>query len=217
MMRDTQKNFHGNRARRQILVVDDELINREILSNILWQDYEVLTAENGREALEIIREKQKTLSLVLLDLLMPEVGGFEVMAQMKADQDLRGIPIIVMTSEQSAEVESLKAGAIDFITKPYNHPEIILARVLRTIELMEDREILSVTERDSLTGLYNREFFFRYAEQFDQYHPDLPTDAILLDINHFHTINERYGKAAGDTILVGTAERVRAAVSVENL
>ena len=86
---------------------------------------------------------------------------------------------------------------------------MVLARVLRTIELSEDREIIQSTERDELTGLYNREYFYRYAEQFDQHHKELEMDAIVVDINHFHMINERYGKAYGDEVLRRIGEQLR--------
>ena len=116
---------------------------------------------------------------------------------------------MVMTSEKGAEVESLNLGASDFLTKPYSQPEVVMARVLKTIELSEDREIIQSTERDPLTGLYNREFFFSYAEQYDQYHKEKEMDAIVVDINHFHMINERYGKEYGDVLLKTIGERLR--------
>ena len=87
------------------------------------------------------------------------------------------------------------------------HPEALprpgghIARVRRTIELFEGRRIIQSTERDPLTGLYNREFFFGYAEQYDQHHRDTPMDAIVLDINRFGIINERYGRACADEVL----------------
>lgn len=120
---------------------------------------------------------------------------------MKEDSLLNRLPVIVMTADSEAEVESLTLGAIDFIPKPYPQQKVILARILRTIELSEDRDILRWTERDHVTGLYNKEFFYRYAAQLDVYHKDDPTDAILLNINHFRTLNDRYGKCYGDVVL----------------
>ncbi|MCR4805437.1 MAG: EAL domain-containing protein, partial [Clostridia bacterium] len=107
------------------------------------------------------------------------------------------------------EIESLQLGAIDFIPKPYPPIGVIQARVLRTIELHEDRDIIQLTERDELTGLYNLEYFFRYAEQYDQYHQDKEMDAVILDINHFRMINERYGKSYGDAVLKRIAAGVK--------
>ena len=104
--------------KRKVLVVDDELINRKLLSQIIGRDYEVLLAENGRKALRIIREHQETLSLILLDLLMPEMDGYELLEIIHNDLELSRIPVIVLTAEKSAEVKSLQMGAADFIPKP---------------------------------------------------------------------------------------------------
>ncbi len=98
-------------------------------------EYEVLYTENGPQALEMIKENERQLSLILLDLLMPEMDGYELLEIIKADSALRRIPVIVLTSETSAEVKSLQLGASGFITKPYDMPEVILARVRRSIEL----------------------------------------------------------------------------------
>ena len=104
-------------GRRCVLVVDDELVNREILRNYLCNDYEVLCAADGTEALRLMRERKDALSLVLLDLLMPVMSGYEVLKSAKADEELKHIPVIVTTSEQAAELESLQLGAIDFVPK----------------------------------------------------------------------------------------------------
>ena len=208
-MPKNHEKFHSRNGKRQILVVDDEMINRELLSQILESEYEIILAQDGQEALDKMRELRETLSLVLLDLMMPVLSGTEVLMKVREDPDISRIPIIVLTSEQKAEVESLKLGAADFIPKPYPAADVVLARVLKTIELSEDRDILQFTERDALTGLYNREFFYRYAQQYDQFHKGIATDAVILDVYHFHMINERYGRAYGDQILRQIAEIVR--------
>ena len=167
---------------------------------------------DGAETIEIMRENRITLSLVLLDILMPNLSGLEVLKAVRNDAELSKVPIIVTTAERETEIESLKLGATDFIPKPYPAPGVILARVLRTIELYEDRDIIRSTERDELTGLYNREYFYRYAEQYDQFHQETDMDAVLVDVNHFHMLNERYGKAYGDEILQRIGQRLRAMV-----
>ncbi len=201
--------FHSEKGKRLVLVADDEMINRFLLGNILEKEYEVIFAENGREALESIREHGQTLSLVLLDLMMPVMSGTELLHILREDPELSRIPVIVLTADQDAEVESLKLGANDFIQKPYPTAEVIMARVNRTIELSEDRQTISATERDQLTGLYNREFFYTYAEQFDHHHHDLEMDAMVIDINHFHMLNERFGKKYGDEVLKRIGSYVR--------
>ncbi len=208
-MPETHLKFHSVNGKRRILIVEDELINQELLRIMLSETYEILFAATGTEALKIIESEHQTLSLILLDLNLPDMKGMDILRQLKADPAAAKVPVIVMTSERESEVESIELGAVDFIPKPYPQAEVVRVRIRRTIELSEDRDIIGQTERDQLTGLYNREFFYRYAEQYDRYHKDLPTDAIVLDINHFHMINERYGKAYGDEVLRKIGEKVR--------
>ena len=200
-MSEGHLDFHDAKGRRRILVIEDEFINREILGFLLSDTYDLAFAETGEQALAILEAQFETLSLVLLDLNLPDMKGMDILRRIKADVRTAMLPVIVMTADQEAEVESLSLGAIDFIPKPYPKREVILARVLRTIELFEGRDIIHWTERDQITGLYNREFFYRYAAQFDSFHPDEATDAIVLDINHFHMINERHGREFGNEVL----------------
>ena len=198
-------------GRRQILVADDEYINREMLENILADEYDILKAEDGEMAYEMIRQHRNTLSLILLDLIMPKLTGLELLVRLSEDPELKGIPVIVLTSDQASEVESLRKGAFDFIPKPYPQPDVIKARISRSIELIEDRQIISSTERDELTGLYTIEYFYRYGSQFDKYYPSADRDALCFDINHFHVLNERFGIAKGDEILKCIARRLQSA------
>lgn len=195
--------------KRHILIVEDENINQIILGNMLAEDYEVLYAANGVEALEQVKTHKDDLAIVLLDLQMPQMSGMEVLKVMKEEEELRSVPVIVMTADQSAEVDCLKVGAIDFIPKPYPSPEIILARVNRCIELSEKRNIIQSTERDSLTNLLNYDYFLRYVRLYDQHYHNMPMDAIVLDVNHFHMLNERYGKQYGDSVLSRIGSRIR--------
>ncbi len=192
--------------RRHILIVDDELINREILGNLLSKDYEVHFAENGKEALDILLKREHIYSLILLDLLMPVMDGFKLLELLKEDEALRTIPVIVMTSEKDAEVRSIKLGAADFITKPYDMPEVILARCERIIELQEDKSLISAAEKDHLTGLYTKDFFTEYIKQIEKYNPEKNADVAVINIEHFHLINELYGRSEGDNVLTCIAE-----------
>ncbi len=197
------------RLKRQILVVEDEEGNRMILGNMLKDTYDVIYASDGVEALEQIKTHTDDLALVLLDLLMPHMNGMEVLKVMKEEDELKDIPVIVMTADQSAEVDCLKIGAIDFIPKPYPSYEIIMARVNRCIELSEKRDIIESTERDSLTNLFNWEYFMSYVKMYDQHYRDMLMDAIVLDVNHFRLINERYGRQYGDSVLARIGKRIR--------
>ena len=207
-----EESFTPVNSRRLVLIVDDELVNREMLRLFLNEDFDTLTAESGEEALSVIHEKSHRLSLILLDLLMPGLHGLDVLRILKEDPDLKRIPVIVLTADQKAEVESLKAGAVDFISKPYPDREVVLARVRRTIEMTEDRDTIRSTERDSLTGLYNREYFFRYTRLLDQRNPDADMDAIRVDICQFRVLNERFGRAYGDAVLRQIGERLLSAL-----
>ena len=200
-MENTQITFRPSEEKRRILLVEDELINQQILQQMLSGAYEVLPAVTGAQAVELLQANQETLSLVLLDLNLPDMHGTELLKSLRSDGRYSRLPVIVMTADSDAEVACLELGAIDFIPKPYPRPEVVLARVRRTIEFSEDRDLLHWTERDSLTGLYNKEFFYRYAIQLDAYHRDAPTDSVLININHFHLLNERYGKDYGDEVL----------------
>ena len=205
-MSEGQYTFRPSMERRRILVVEDEFVNQKILKSLIGEAYEVVSAYTGAEAMELVRTQHETLSLILLDLNLPDIRGLELLRRLRDDAVFSRLPVIVMTADREAEVESLTLGAIDFIPKPYPQQKVILARVRRTIELSEDRDILRWTERDHLTGLYNKEFFYRYAAQLDAYHKDAPADAILLNINHFRTLNDRYGKSYGDEVLKRVAE-----------
>ncbi|MBR3296795.1 MAG: EAL domain-containing protein [Firmicutes bacterium] len=206
-MHDNNARFNSADGKRLILAVDDEFINREILRGILEQDYNVIFAEDGEEALRLVKENRNILSLVLLDLIMPKMSGQEVLSRIKAEPGYQDIPVIVASADLSQEIDCLNAGASDFIQKPYPDAGVILARIRRAIELFESRRIIHSTERDPLTGLYNREFFFSYAEQFDQHHKDTPMDAIVLNINRFGILNERYGRAYADEVLKRVGEK----------
>ena len=200
------------RQERQVLIVEDEFINREILVNCLETEYSIFCAETDEAAREIIHANFDTLSLILLDLNLPDGHGLDILRWLRGDAHLSRIPVIVMTSDKESEVESLNLGAIDFISKPYPMPEVIRARVRRVIELTETKDLVRETSRDHLTGLYNREYFFHYAEQYDQFHRDEAMDALVLDINHFRMINERYGKAFADEVLRRAGIAVKAYV-----
>ena len=192
--------------RRLVLVVEDQDINRDVLGMILEDEYDIIYATNGKEALESMQEYIDRLSIVLLDLMMPVMDGFEVLEAVREDPGMQRIPIIVLTADKSAELRALKLGAADFITKPYDMHEVILARVGRIIELSEGRHLINVAEKDPVTGLYSHSFFLEYAEQIRRYHPDWQLDALALNVERFHSVNELNGREFGDRMLemIGT-------------
>ncbi|MDR0599770.1 MAG: response regulator [Treponema sp.] len=116
-----------------VLVVDDVDVNRLILEEILKDDYSILTAENGRRALEVLRAASKPPKIILLDVFMPEMNGYELLEVLKIDDAFKRIPVIFITTSDS-ESEALAAGAVDFISKPFL-PEIVKLRVKNQVEL----------------------------------------------------------------------------------
>ncbi|MDY6290606.1 MAG: EAL domain-containing protein [Succiniclasticum sp.] len=191
--------------KRQILIVEDEEINRMILGNMLENQYAVSYAADGEEALEYIKEHHESISAVLLDLIMPKMDGFTLLRMLKDNPATKRIPILVMTGQKEAEVPSLLEGANDFIAKPYDMPEVIRARISNAIRLSEDRRLIETAERDALTGLYARDFFYQYCEQMDR-NVQGEKDAVAIDIDHFKLVNGLYGKEFGDKVLITIAE-----------
>ena len=121
--------------------------------------YELIFAADGYEALEQIHTHKDDLALILLDLMMPRLSGMDVLKTMKNDEDIRDIPVIVMTADHQSELECLNLGVMDFVPKPYPQWEIVRTRVNKCIELAEDREMIRATERDRLTSLLNIDYF----------------------------------------------------------
>ena len=190
--------------KRRVMIIDDEEINRLMLGNILETEYEVVFAKDGQEAWDLLHGEEKDISLLLLDLLMPVMNGFELISKLNEDDELKSIPVIVMTSEKEAEVKSIKLGASDFITKPYDMPEVILARCERIIKLSEETTLIHSTEKDAVTGLFTRDYFFEYIRQIEARH-NSSVDALVFNIDHFHLVNEMYGRKTGDSVLVRVA------------
>ena len=192
-------------VKKTILVVDDEEINRAILSSILANDFNVIEADDGKTALDILLKEEQKIDLVLLDVFMP-YNGREVLKDRQKNPNLKRIPFIVCTSDKHIEEECFHLGVNDFIKKPYENPDIIVARIKRMIELYEDRSILKDTEREKLTNFYNREFFKKYAQQFDALLPDVKKDMLSVSINRFRLLNELYGHAFGDKVLLAITD-----------
>ena len=188
-------------TRKQILIVDDIEGNRELMGDLLAEDYDVLYAADGVETLEVLRSHKGEIDLVLLDLQMPNMDGRQVIAQMQVDEDLMSIPVVFLTVDQAAELDCLHIGAMDFIPKPYPDIEIVKARIAKCIELSENRELIRYTERDKLTGLLNKDYFYRYVNRLDHLHMGDELDAVVCDVNRFHAVNKQYGRQFGDSLL----------------
>ncbi len=194
--------------KRMLLVVDDQEINRDLLTMILEDEFDLIYACDGKEAVDQVLLHKDMLSAVLLDLVMPVMDGFGVIDAMKADEDLARIPIIVLTAEKDAELKALERGASSFITKPFDSHEIILARVRSFVELAEGRRLIHAAERDPLTGLYTEQFFFSYAEQIERFHPDWAMEEMTVRIKRYRLLGEMYGQEFLDDVSKELAQKL---------
>ena len=156
---------------KKVLVVEDNELNREILCDILSPEYAVLQAENGQAALDVLKENGESISLILLDIVMPVMDGYSFLSHMKENSAYSVIPVIVTTQSDSEadEVAALSHGATDFVSKPYK-PQIILHRVASIIHLRETAAMVNRVQYDRLTGLYNKEFFYNKAKKIGRAH-----------------------------------------------
>ncbi len=188
--------------KRTVLVVDDQLINRQILGKILKDEYEIIYAENGVEALEELRAHPELISAVLLDILMPVMDGHEVLRELSKDSVLSKIPVLVSSQAdgEEAEVQALSLGAQDFIAKPYK-ADIICHRLENTIRLRETAAVINKIERDEVTGLYSKQFFIDKVTEYIQQNPEQHFDMVCIGIEQFKLINETFGLQKGDEVL----------------
>lgn len=190
-----------------ILVVDDTATNIEILVNLL-DTYNIVVSLDGKGALEIVQNG--TIDLILLDIMMPELDGFEVCRQLKQDPKTEDIPIIFITAktdEESIE-NAYNSGGVDYVTKPFK-PREVLARVKVHLERSEHIKALEyLASYDEMTGIYNRRKFFELAQHIFETTLDNELFAVILDIDHFKRVNDTYGHPAGDTVIRGIAQAV---------
>lgn len=188
-------------ARKHILIVDDVESNREMLGDLLSDDYDIYYACDGVEAMDMLRRHRDEIALVMLDLYMPNMSGREVMTRMQIDEDLMFIPVIFLSMDPHAELDCLQIGAMDFIPKPYPDIEIIKARITRCVELAENRDLIRRTQRDRLTGLYNYDYFLRYVHRYDRHYKGSSFDAAICSVDQFHALQEEEGKQFGNLLI----------------
>ena len=202
----------------KILVVDDVPLNVELLRTYLnTAGYLVFEAGDGEQAMQMVAQKKP--DLLLLDIMMPKMNGFEVCKQLKSDPKTRFIPIVMVTALQSIEdkVQGIEAGADDFITKPFNKMEL-LARVrsLLRIKFLYDELVKKIYQldqakkrlqqlaiTDGLTGLYNYRFFKeQLLHEMDRAaRHNLSLSLIMMDIDNFKIYNDTNGHPAGDEVI----------------
>ena len=197
-------------TRREILIVDDQALNRKILTKMLQENYSIIQCSNGKEALEILRQSGEEISAVLLDLMMPVMDGYEVLEVMHKDEFLSQIPVLVtsQSDEEESELRALNLGASDFVSKPYKR-DILKKRLLNLIERREATEIADVLERDVLTNLYNKQAFCHKVRHVIHRNVGVRYIVIASDIVNFKLFNDTYGTREGDKMLRYVGETIQ--------
>ena len=216
-----------------IYIVDDIQENIQVLGKILIeQGYNIHVARNGNQLLNGIQKMKP--DLILLDISMPGMDGYEVCKILKADNSTRDIPIIFLTArtEKNDIVKGFRTGGVDYITKPF-YAEELLARVNTHLELkrardmviqqkedlqLKNNELYNMSITDNLTKAYNRRYMMEVLEKefsrSQRHSSDL--SCIIFDIDHFKKFNDTYGHQAGDFVLEETAGRVKEGVRKED-
>ncbi|MBI5165902.1 MAG: diguanylate cyclase [Magnetospirillum sp.] len=196
----------------RILIVDDEPINIRILHKALADDYVILAATSGAEGIAVAERERP--SLILLDVVMPEMDGYEVCRRLKANPQTADVPVIFVTamSNVADEATGLEAGAIDYLTKPISAP-IVRLRIRNQLELKHYRDMLvELSFQDGLTGIPNRRRFDTHlaTEWKRSARLNGPLSLLLIDIDHFKLYNDHYGHIAGDDCLRRVAQALKA-------
>ncbi len=188
------------KSRQNLMVVEHDEECQNALQSILEETYNITVVGNAQDALLLLMDSPSTYSLVLLEIDLPGMTSLEFLQQRSLNSSLSSIPVIVVTGEGSDD-ECYKLGADEFIRKPFKSHEVILTRCARIIDLYENKNLVSQTEKDKLSGLYTLDYFFEYLKQIIPLDMGSDRDAIVIDIEHFKLINEIYGRNVGDQIL----------------
>ena len=193
--------------KRKALIIEDNEMNRELLIEILNEEYEVLSAENGEEGFKLLSENYHELSVVFLDMVMPVCDGYQFLERISGDELLSTVPIIVTTVKDDADSEAkcLELGASDFVSKPYV-PQIVLARARSIIKLHESVATLSALEYDKITGVLTMPAFYHYVDTILKSKSG-SYDLLVSGIHDFKMINSTYGETVGDSVLRAIAQK----------
>ena len=190
--------------KKRILIVDDSEMNREILTGMLEDEYDIVEAEDGEKAIAILEKGRYSFSIVLLDITMPVMDGFGVLQVMQQRNWLKELPVIIISAETSNEYigRAYEMGASDYFSRPFD-ARIVITRVRNTIALFERDYI------DQVTGGYNRKAFIRQVSRSLK-EMSAKADYVLLffNIKNFKAVNELLGVGGGDKLLRWFYQRI---------
>jgi len=192
-----------NTASNTILLVDDETVNLMFLTNILSPEYTVYIAQDGQSAIR--KAEEVSPDIILLDIIMPGMNGYEVLSVLRDKHETRDIPVIFITGLNSSkdEEKGLESDAVDYISKPFS-VGIVKLRVRNQIRIINQmREINRLSVTDLLTGISNRRGFEHQMrrEWGRAIREKLPISILMIDVDHFKVFNDTYGHQQGDAVL----------------
>ncbi|WP_339690057.1 diguanylate cyclase [uncultured Pseudoalteromonas sp.] len=197
----------------KILIVDDDPLNRLVLEKTLANDHEIFLVESGEKALTFV--KSTAVDLIILDIVMPGINGYEVLIQLKENSTTHAIPVIFISANTSHddEAKGFELGAMDYIAKPFS-PAIVRARVRNQLLIKQKNDLLEMLASiDGLTEIPNRRYLDESLsrEWRRSRRAGTPLSVLLIDIDHFKRYNDCYGHRAGDDCLKGVAHALVAA------
>ena len=201
-----------NDRRPLLLIADDEPTNIHLMVEALINDYRIKVATHGKMALEIANLDDQP-DLIILDIMMPEMDGFEVCKALKKNPATENIPVMFVTANHnaSAEFEALKLEAIEFICKPVN-PSTLRMRVRNLVKLKQlHDQLIALSIHDALTELSNRRHFDEFLawEWRRALRESKPLSLIMFDVDLFKSFNDHYGHIEGDDCLKRVAQAIK--------
>lgn len=202
--------------KQHILIVDDVTTNLRCLAEIMRDNYVLSMAKSGDQAIKMLDKIHP--NLILLDVKMPGLDGYETMKRIRTDSHTKDIPIIFLTAdtELGSELKGLKMGASDFIKKPFE-PDVMIERIERVLAQEErNSEVRELAYRDPLTGIWNRKYLEEEIERFALEESNTGT-FLLMDLDNFKGINDNYGHAKGDRALVEFSAALSAFVHKDDI
>lgn len=205
----------SDRANPNILIVDGSGAVIDDLKRCLEGHFVVESAATCEAAITVLHGGKDVFSLVMLCCPLADMSTEAALDRITSDSLLMHVPVIILSEDRVEGARALYHGAMDFIDMPFHMPEMVLARTRHAVEVSNNQSIIRAVERDQLTGLYNKDFFFNYANQFDVFHKEPEMDCIEVDISHFHLINEKYGWNYGDDVLCSIARRLKECVDAD--